>query len=257
MGKLEILKRVTLNVKNNVNFLINRDNNERVSELEACIAIRSGIVEIDDLLELGINAVLRKPIRRKEDAKRIYNLLREIEEVLEIAEIEINKGEQAGDNGEPTKLEIYNVKKEIDKIIYSEGIHNYPGYEGAGRNVLIINNLVVKFPTEYEKTCISGYTQNMKELEVYYKTKHPLLVPIYATHKGCLICKLLISNEDCLEMGLTLSSEELQKSASILDDLVEEFNLNKEDILQPRNWGYDLDDMKFKCLDYGYTNKEV
>lgn len=132
--------------------------------------------------------------------------------------------------------------------------------EGGGRDVLFLDNYVVKFPKEGNNEFVSGTSQNLKELEVYMSTKHKSLVPVYGSHLGCIICKKV--NDTPLDVYMSkynLSESEAYKKLDkdILDKLrdlhsiIMNHSLAILDMSKHNSWGYDKDLDDIVCLDYG------
>ena len=155
----------------------------------------------------------------------------------------------------PDKNYLNNIKKEIDRILDNNSLFNYPFYEGAGRTVVIIDKVAVKIPEFHELAHIEGTSQNKKEYEIYMKTKHPRLNPIYDKHRDCLICKEVMADISVLEEKYHFKYEDIlariNKGVSELSDVISNYNLYIEDITAPRNWGYDFSIKRFVCVDYG------
>lgn len=155
----------------------------------------------------------------------------------------------------PNKNYLNNIRKEIDRILDNNSLYNYPFYEGAGRTVVIIDKVAVKIPEFHELPHIEGTSQNEKEYEVYIKTKHPALNPVYDRHRGCLICKEVMADISVLEEMYHFKYEDIlagiNEGISELSDVISNYNLYIEDITAPRNWGYDFSIKRFVCVDYG------
>lgn len=155
----------------------------------------------------------------------------------------------------PTKENLDEVKRIIDEIIEKDSNCGYPYEDGSGRTVCFIKGFAVKFPNKNDNQLCSGEAQNLKEAEVYFKSKHESLVPIHTVYKGCLICREVIDSYDIEEIT-GLHYKEIDKLIEIeldkMKDIIEEFNLDINDIKTPRNWGFDTIDYTFKCMDYGY-----
>lgn len=161
-------------------------------------------------------------------------------------------------HSEPTKENIDKVKKAIDKILSTNSTCDYPTEEGCGRTVFLIDGFAVKFPEDCENIICTGGAQNLKEAEVYFKSQHESLVPVYAVYKGCLICKEVIDShyvEEITGLHYTEIDELIAKEIDKMKDLIEEFNLDIQDIKSARNWGFDTEDYTFKCVDYGLENR--
>lgn len=162
-------------------------------------------------------------------------------------------------SSEPTRDNIVKVMKTIDKIMDNKRDYSkYTTYLGSGRTVIHVDGFAVKFPETNSNMFVSGETQNLKEAEVYFSTKHKSLVPIYATHRGCLICKLVL-NSQMFEDNLNLDKSEIKSlincEANELRTVISEFGLNEIDVKAVENWGLDTEDGKFKCLDYGFIGR--
>lgn len=161
------------------------------------------------------------------------------------------------------KKKIEKVKLEIDKIFEEKESKGSFGCdeEGGGRKVVFIGDFAVKFPIESGKIWCDGVTQNLKELEIYLNTKHENLVPIYGTHKGCLICKKIVDVYELFhDEEDTRSPEDIDKEIkegmSKLEEVIKEYDLERVDMAEYRNWGYDYEEDRFMCLDYGIVNHE-
>ena len=119
----------------------------------------------------------------------------------------------------------------------------------------IIDKVAVKIPEFHELAHIEGTSQNEKEYEVYMKTKHPALNPVYDRHRGCLICKEVMADISVLEEMYHFKYEDIlagiNEGISELSDVISNYNLYIEDITAPRNWGYDFSIKRFVCVDYG------
>ena len=159
----------------------------------------------------------------------------------------------------PENLEL--VKSEIDKILETNDLSGKYFEEGAGRTAVEINGFMVKFPNHNENPICCGYSQNLKETEVYFSTKHQCLNPIYMTYKGCLICKLVLNSHD---INILIDEEGLDyrlleklrlKALKELEETIKHFNLHLDDISQYRQWGIDTETLEYKCLDYGLSKE--
>lgn len=163
-------------------------------------------------------------------------------------------------SNKPSKESIEITKKLIDELLSSNDPKDYIMYEGGGRTVFLINGFAVKVPEKAEEEWIDGNIQNLKEAEIYFSTKHNALVPIYATHRGCLICKEVIGDYVYLEevTNIKLKSDiekMIDSELESMKDLIKDFGLDEKEIKAIRNWGYDLEEERFKCLDYGITSR--
>lgn len=155
----------------------------------------------------------------------------------------------------PTEKYLRLIRKEIDYILDNGDISQYLYYEGAGRTVVIIDKVAIKIP-EYNKDIkINGYTQNKKEYEVYTKTKHSLLNPIYDIYRDCLICKEVLGDIYVLENDYNFNYDEIMKTIDMnlkkLSNVIVENNLSITELKASRNWGYDFSNNELVCLDYG------
>lgn len=160
----------------------------------------------------------------------------------------------------PNKQNIDETKNMIDELFKTKEWNKYVIYDGGGRTVFLINGFAVKFPEDFAEDWYAGNVQNLKEAEIYFSSKHKSLVPIYATHRGCLICKEVIGDYLYLEevTGICEVKEieaMINKELEDMKELIEEFDLDEKELKASRNWGYDLDDKRFKCLDYGVTSR--
>lgn len=161
----------------------------------------------------------------------------------------------------PTPENLEKVKLEIDRILETNDLSGKYFEEGAGRTAVEINGFIVKLPNDNQTTICSGLSQNLKEAEVYFSTKHQCLNTIYTTYKGCLICKLLLNSHDIdilidnLNLDYKILEEIRLEALSGLKDTIKQFNLHLGDIKQYRQWGIDTETLEYKCLDYGLSKE--
>ena len=161
----------------------------------------------------------------------------------------------------PTLENLEKVKLEIDKILETNNLSGRYFEEGSGRTAVEINGFIVKLPNHNENLTCCGYSQNLKEAEVYFSTKHECLNPVFTTYKGCLICKLLLNSHDVDNLidNFDLDYEILEsirlKTFSKLENIIKQFNLHLGDIKQYRQWGIDTETLEYRCLDYGLSNE--
>lgn len=160
----------------------------------------------------------------------------------------------------PSRESIEKTKELIDELFKTNDCKDYVVYEGGGRTVFLINGFAVKMPESTGEEWVDGSVQNLKEAEIYFSTKHNTLVPIYATHRGCLICKEVIGDYVYLEEVTGINSKlEIENMINLelesMNELIQEFNLDENEIRATRNWGYDLDEKRFRCLDYGIATR--
>lgn len=160
-----------------------------------------------------------------------------------------------------SKLDIDKVKNIIDESFM--GLYRSNNYEeGGGRDVLFLDDYIVKLPKEGAHDSFNGTSQNIKELEVYLGTKHKYLVPVYGTHLGCLICKKVVDTPVHTYMrkyNLTEQEAENKLKADIsikmkdLQDIIKYYGLDATDMSKLSSWGYDKDLDDIVCLDYGLS----
>lgn len=155
----------------------------------------------------------------------------------------------------PNEEYLNNIKKEIDRLLDNNSPHDYCYYEGAGRTVVIVDKVAIKIPEYNDDIKVDGFSQNKKEYDIYLKTKHPLLNPVYDTYRDCLICKEVMADISVLEEMYHFKYKDIldgiNKGVSELSDVISKHNLCPKDIEAPRNWGYDFECKKFVCVDYG------
>ncbi|GAA0101471.1 hypothetical protein UT300012_21860 [Paraclostridium bifermentans] len=147
----------------------------------------------------------------------------------------------------------------IDDCLH--GIYRSNNWEtGGGRDVLLLDKYVIKFPKEDALDIFSGVSQNLKEAEVYFATKDKNLVPVYTTHLGCIVCKRVEGDLveyyqakfDIDEMqAIDLLEKEIANKIKELQPIIDKYKLYRSDLLKINSWGYDKDTNNIVCLDYG------
>lgn len=158
-------------------------------------------------------------------------------------------------------MEIKDIKKIIEECelkIYNNDVYLE---EGGGRDVLILEDYVIKFHKEADFYFVNGAFQNLKELEIYTTTKHKNLVPVYGSHLGNIICKKVndmpllaymckygLIEEDALEK----LNKDIEIKIEELMPIIQEHNLYLYDLYKISSWGYDKDINDIVCIDYGY-----
>lgn len=157
-------------------------------------------------------------------------------------------------------MELEKIKDIIDEC--SLGLYKSNNWEfGGGRDILLLDNVVVKFPNNNLK--FNGGGQNITELEVYNKTKHEALVPVYGSHLGAIICKkvsdipveIYMKKYSINEMEATFKlREDIKNKIHQLNNIIKEFRLSISDLEKLNSWGYDKDIDDIVCLDYGLVS---
>ena len=161
----------------------------------------------------------------------------------------------------PTPENLEKVKLEIDKILETNDLSGKYFEEGSGRTAVEINGFIVKLPNHNEDLTCCGYSQNLKEVEVYFSSKHECLNPVYTTYKGCLICKLLLNSHDInilidnFDLDYKILESIRLKAFSKLENTIKQFNLHLGDLDQYRQWGIDTETLEYRCLDYGLSDE--
>ena len=172
-------------------------------------------------------------------------------------------------NGQNLPVKMPEAVKELVDMFWEGSLDLNDNPRGAGRQIAVYKGYVLKFPVEtgdaacgvrqneYEER-ISRLLEEDKDLE----DAIPVINKVVYTYRGINVYKKLNTDlEFMINKAGVKNVDELQNHINVeygwrLSCLFDYEDLDEEDALRYKNWGYDEEEETFKCIDYGISFSE-
>lgn len=218
--------------------------------------VNDNTTEEDDNREMAHISLKLEDIEKSLVLKNLYAFA-----ILSIKRLE--------DNGENLPVKMPEAVKELVDMFWEGSLDLKGNPRGAGRQIVVYKDYVLKFPVETgDAACgvrqneYEEHITNVLEEDKDLEDAIPVINKVVHTYRGINVYKKLNTDlEFMMNKAGVKNVDELQNHINVeygwrLSCLFDYEDLDEEDALRYKNWGYDEEEETFKCLDYGINLSE-